>query len=236
MSKLEDYEFKGVGQQIVDFKDDVRDLLNSGKYQASVATTGIPGWSANTGEFAFYSSGSDRRLYLRAATSWQLIAGFNPTLNPSALGTVNAGTGNTFALIDHIHTAPVVADFAFTGNSNLTPTTTEQSVLTIVPVTATGYFEFIITSDDPGVLRNLTLQVKDGSDVAKSMVGWYHLGTAQPTIVNGTSIAFDQNLGIAGIIVRVACDGTGTWKLRASVDTGNGGQIRATASWIGDSA
>jgi len=121
MAKLDDYEFKGVDQQVVDFKDDVRDMLNSGKYQASLATTGIPGWTANQGEFAFYRSGSDRRLYLRAATAWMLVGGFDPTLNPSSLGTVNAGTGNTFALVDHIHpTATVsVAIGTFTRDTTL---------------------------------------------------------------------------------------------------------------------
>ena len=82
MSKLDDTEFKGVSQAVVDFKDDVRDMLNNGKYQSSVATTGIPGWVANIGESAFYSSGSDRRLYLKATSSntskgWQLVAGID---------------------------------------------------------------------------------------------------------------------------------------------------------------
>lgn len=103
MSKISDYELKGVSQQVVDFAEDVRDLLNNGKFQASVATTGIPGWSANTGEFAFFSSGSDRRLYVRASSAWQLVAGFDSTLSPSELGTASAGTGNTFAVVDHIH-------------------------------------------------------------------------------------------------------------------------------------
>ena len=83
--------------------DDIRDLVNNGKLQTSVATTGVPGWFAGTGEQAFFSSGSDRRLYLRTNTAWLLVAGFNPTLLPSALGTVSAGTGNNFALVDHIH-------------------------------------------------------------------------------------------------------------------------------------
>lgn len=133
MSKLDDYEFRDVSQSVNDFKDDTRDLLNNGKYQSSVATTGIPGWSANTGEFAFYSSGSDRRLYLRAATSWQLVAGFDPTLLPSALGTINAGTGNTFSQVDHIHalqtTSPAVTfgTPVAVGTANLAGTSTDAT-------------------------------------------------------------------------------------------------------------
>ena len=103
MSRLQDYELRGLPQQAIDLLDDIRELVNNSKYQSSVATIGVPGWTANTGEFAFFSSGSDRRLYLRSATAWQLVAGYNPTLNPSANGTVNAGTGNVFAIIDHIH-------------------------------------------------------------------------------------------------------------------------------------
>lgn len=111
MSKLDDTEFKGVSQAVVDFKDDVRDMLNNGKYQSSVATTGIPGWVANVGESAFYSSGSDRRLYLKATSSntskgWQLLAGFDSTLSPSSTrfnSVSEVGTGNTFSLTDHIH-------------------------------------------------------------------------------------------------------------------------------------
>ena len=105
MSRLSDYELRGLPQQAIDMLDDIRDIINNSKYQGSVATTGVPGWSANTGESAFFSSGSDRRLYLRTSTSWQLVAGFDPTLLPSALGTANAGTGNVFSLVDHIHTA-----------------------------------------------------------------------------------------------------------------------------------
>ena len=108
MSKLDDYDLKGVSQQLVDLKDDLRDLLNNGKFQSSVATTGIPGWNASVGEFAFYSSGSDRRLYLKVNSSntskgWQLVAGFDSTLLPRVAGTASAGTGSTFALIDHVH-------------------------------------------------------------------------------------------------------------------------------------
>ena len=38
MAKLSDYEFKGVPQQVKDFKDDVLDLLNNGKLQITVVT------------------------------------------------------------------------------------------------------------------------------------------------------------------------------------------------------
>ena len=119
MTKLSDYELRGLPQQAIDMLDDIRDLLNSGKYQGSVATTGIPGWSANTGEFAFFSAGSDRRVYLRSSTAWQLVAGFDPTLLPSALGTVSAGTGNVFSLVDHIHTSPPTPFVPEAGFNNM---------------------------------------------------------------------------------------------------------------------
>ena len=58
MSRLQDYELRGLPQQAIDLLDDIRELVNNSKYQSSVATTGVPGWTANTGEFAFFSSGS----------------------------------------------------------------------------------------------------------------------------------------------------------------------------------
>ncbi len=49
MSKLSDFEFPGLPVEVVDFKDDVRDLLNNGKYQAP-SGTGTPSYSAGQGE------------------------------------------------------------------------------------------------------------------------------------------------------------------------------------------
>ena len=124
MSKVPDYELRGLPQQAIDMLDDIRDLLNNGKNQTSVATTGIPGWTANTGESAFFASGSDRRLYLRTSSSWLLVSGFDPTLTPSALGTASAGTGNVFSLVDHIHegsfATPVAIDTANNAGTGTT--------------------------------------------------------------------------------------------------------------------
>ena len=79
MSRLDDYEFKGLPQQVVDFKDDVRDLLNNGKTQASIVT-GTPTFAGGTGEFCFFLAGinstNSSTLYVKTGNSWSAVASF----------------------------------------------------------------------------------------------------------------------------------------------------------------
>lgn len=79
MSKLDSYELKGLGQQAVDFHDDVRDLVNNAKYQASIVT-GTPTFAGGTGEFCFFLAGvnstNSSTLYVKTGNSWSAVASF----------------------------------------------------------------------------------------------------------------------------------------------------------------
>mgnify|MGYP001590623393 FL=1 len=79
MSKLDSYELKGLGQQVVDFHDDVRDLVNNAKYQASIVT-GTPTFAGGTGEFCFFLAGvnstNSSTLYVKTGNSWSAVASF----------------------------------------------------------------------------------------------------------------------------------------------------------------
>ena len=80
MSRLGDYEFKGLPQDVTDFKDDVRDHINSGKMQMA-SSSGSPNFVGNRGEM-FYSfiAGSGRFWIYTAETSgttgWTLAREF----------------------------------------------------------------------------------------------------------------------------------------------------------------
>ena len=79
MSRLDDYEFKGVNQQQIDFKDDVRDLVNAGKFQFSIVT-GTPTFAGGTGEFVVFLAGvnstNSSTLYVKTGNSWSAVASF----------------------------------------------------------------------------------------------------------------------------------------------------------------
>ena len=59
MSKLNDYEFRGLNNELTDFKDDLLDIVNFGKLSFQVVTE-APTWTANNGEAAFLQSGNDK--------------------------------------------------------------------------------------------------------------------------------------------------------------------------------
>lgn len=61
--KLNDYDFKNVDQEIIDFKNDVITLLNFGKYQKQVVT-GVPAWRGRRGEEVYLMSGTTAILYV----------------------------------------------------------------------------------------------------------------------------------------------------------------------------
>ena len=67
MAKLSDYELRKLGQQLIDFKDDIRDLCNFGKYQFPITVDAVPGWKTNDGEMCFFTATAvtDRRIYVR---------------------------------------------------------------------------------------------------------------------------------------------------------------------------
>lgn len=79
MTRIDDYTFKGLPQDVIDFKDDVRDLVNAGKFQFPIVT-GTPTFAGGTGEFVVYLAGinstNTSTLYVKTGASWSAIASF----------------------------------------------------------------------------------------------------------------------------------------------------------------
>ena len=60
--KLDDYELKGLPEELSDFKDDVTSIVNFGKYSFQVVKT-PPTWAARNGESVFYFLDNTTRYY-----------------------------------------------------------------------------------------------------------------------------------------------------------------------------
>jgi hypothetical protein len=76
--KLGDYDFRGVDQELVDFKNDVITLLNFGKYQKQVIS-GVPGWRGRRGEEVYLMSGTTGVLYVCTSdntVTWKVVSTF----------------------------------------------------------------------------------------------------------------------------------------------------------------
>ena len=86
--KLQEVEVKKLGQQMVDFVDDVRDLTNNGKFAHPIVGL-VPAWTADNGEMVFFDAGeatTDRRIYVRLSSSWVLFAQITGSGSPSNPG------------------------------------------------------------------------------------------------------------------------------------------------------
>lgn len=68
MTKVNDYFFSDVEMNA--FKDEVRNILNYGKYQKQLIVT-LPNWSARTGEEVLYAPASGGTTnYFYKGTAW----------------------------------------------------------------------------------------------------------------------------------------------------------------------
>lgn len=74
MSKLEDYDFgKQIPEDVSDFKDAVREIVNFGKYQFQlINATTAPTFAGREVEVTFVRNGTDGRMYVYMGTSWNL--------------------------------------------------------------------------------------------------------------------------------------------------------------------
>ena len=100
--KLQEVEVKKLGQQMVDFVDDVRDLTNNGKFAHPIVGL-VPAWTADNGEMVFFDAGAattDRRIYVRLSSSWVLFAqilGNGAPSNPGGIeGSIQYNSGGVF--------------------------------------------------------------------------------------------------------------------------------------------
>ena len=80
MAKVSDSDDFRVDQNQRDFNDDVRRILNFGKYQPQVLTTGPPGLTGRLGEGVYFIAGTTGRFYVCTtdnASTWALGYQFN---------------------------------------------------------------------------------------------------------------------------------------------------------------
>ena len=77
--KLDEYDIKGDQEQI-DFNDDVRTIINFGKYQKTILTTGVaPSWTGRGGEEAYSFSSTSGSLFVCStdnSTNWVAVYTF----------------------------------------------------------------------------------------------------------------------------------------------------------------
>lgn len=61
--KVSDYSNQMLPQETIDNFDDMKTILNFGKYQTPIVTA-IPSWKARAGETCYYFAGATGALYL----------------------------------------------------------------------------------------------------------------------------------------------------------------------------
>ena len=76
MGKLNDFDFgRGAHPELIEFKDEVRDLVNFGKFQFQVVST-APTFAGRMGEVTFFRNGTDGRGYVYMGSSWNVFSTF----------------------------------------------------------------------------------------------------------------------------------------------------------------
>lgn len=76
--KISDYNTALLPQEIIDLLDDIKTVLNFGKYQWPVVTAN-PTWTGRQGETVWVVNASSRILFAcssdQSSTSWVVVAG-----------------------------------------------------------------------------------------------------------------------------------------------------------------
>jgi len=108
--KLDDYEFKGVPEELTDLKDDILTIINYGKYSHQVVTS-APTWTGRNGESVFYLAGGVTRWYYYVNNTWRNME-FSTSLVSSWITWSGTGAG---AILDSFNVSSVtdrgVGDF-----------------------------------------------------------------------------------------------------------------------------
>jgi len=79
MSKIDNYELRGLPQELIDFKDAVTEIINYGKFQKQVVTS-FPTWRARLGEEVYYISGGSAALLFNSSdgsAAWKVVNTFS---------------------------------------------------------------------------------------------------------------------------------------------------------------
>src|SRR3990167_8812285 len=98
--KIQEYDLKRLGQPMVDFHDDLRDLISFGKYAHPIVNA-IPAWTADNGEMAFYDGGTSgtlpgKRIYVRLSSSWEVFATAGNGVPAPPEGAIQFNSSNFF--------------------------------------------------------------------------------------------------------------------------------------------
>ena len=94
--KIDDYSLAKLSNEAENFKEDVSNILNYGKYSAQVVSNTPPSWTARNGEFVFFASGTIKRLYFYNISAWDYIEyNSGATANSVKGWVVYSGTGLT---------------------------------------------------------------------------------------------------------------------------------------------
>ena len=64
--KIDDFEFRGVSQEVIDFKDQVSESINFGKVRPQVVAS-APTWIGRNGEWVWFINAGTGRLYVNTA-------------------------------------------------------------------------------------------------------------------------------------------------------------------------
>ncbi len=78
MGKIDGYDFRGLPKEVADFRDQVSELWNYGKYQSQV-TTSPPTWIGHKGEGVLTFAGTTGVFYICTtdnASTWKLAFSF----------------------------------------------------------------------------------------------------------------------------------------------------------------
>lgn len=77
--KVGDYSNQMLPQETIDNMDDIKTLMNFGKYQTPIVLF-LPNWIGRAGETAYYFAGATGGLYVctsdQSATSWRVTTLF----------------------------------------------------------------------------------------------------------------------------------------------------------------
>jgi len=76
--KVSPYDFRNMPQEVIDFKEEVSNILNFSRYQAKVLVAATPTWTGEEGEvvYCYYVSAVtgyyDLYTYLYANSGWRV--------------------------------------------------------------------------------------------------------------------------------------------------------------------
>jgi len=89
--KIDAYEFRNAPQELDDFQDDLRDILNFGKLSHQVVDS-PPTWKARNGEAVFYLKANEKRWYFHLDDEWKSVAFSTQVVSAWAVFSATNGT------------------------------------------------------------------------------------------------------------------------------------------------